>query len=174
MTRDLYEKNFTLALARRLQSELRNRGLAALVLRDGDGAVSLERRAAIVNALRPAMFVSLHAAASAPALRVYTALLAAPKPAPSVFLPWESAQAPYLQRSRLLASAIGDELTQGELAVQTMAAALPPLNAVTTAAVAVEVSSDEPARFTSAEFQQWLATSLAAGLSKARGKIEEK
>jgi len=167
------EKEVTLALARRLRAELQNRGLSAMLLRDADNYISLDQRAATVNGLRPLMFVSLHAATSEAAVRVYTALLPAAQPEAGVFRPWESAQEPFLERSRLLASSLSDELRRRDVQVLMLPAPLRPLNNVTTAAVAVEVClpGNEPAGFTAA-YQQSLAAWLATALANVRGKLE--
>lgn len=170
---NLEEKEVTLALARRLRTELQNRGLGATLLRDADNYLSLDQRAATVNGLRPLMFVTLHAATSEAAVRVYTALLPAAQPEAGVFRPWESAQEPFLERSRLLASSLSDELRRRDVQVLMLSAPLRPLNNVTTAAVAVEVClpGNQPAGFTAA-FQQSLAAGLATALANARGKLE--
>ncbi len=59
-----YEKQVTLALARKLERELEARGAQVALTRDDDRYVSLRRRAALASDLDADAFVSLHANAS--------------------------------------------------------------------------------------------------------------
>ena len=58
------EKDVTLAMARRLERELEARGFAVELTRPDDRYVPLEERAAIANARRGDLFISLHANAN--------------------------------------------------------------------------------------------------------------
>ena len=60
----LPEKDVVLALGRKLQHELANRGISAGLLRNSDIAITLDQRAISANAARPAIYVALHAANS--------------------------------------------------------------------------------------------------------------
>lgn len=60
----VYEKRVTLAVARRLATELRARGVDVVLTRRRDRYVTLHERVRRANAARPDCFVSLHANAS--------------------------------------------------------------------------------------------------------------
>jgi hypothetical protein len=90
------------------------------------------------------------------------------------FLPWELAQAPYLEQSSMAASALAAACTVSGLPVRSSAAPVRPLNSVTLAAIAIEVaplgiSPDELGR---AEYQQKIAAAVASGIADLRGKLE--
>ena len=77
ITPSLAEKDVVLALARRVQHELASRGIAAGMLRNSDVAISLDQRAVSVNAARPALYITLHAANTGRGVHVFTAMLPA-------------------------------------------------------------------------------------------------
>jgi N-acetylmuramoyl-L-alanine amidase len=56
----LREKELTLQIARRVAARLRKQGGKAVLTRTGDLAVALARRAALANAIRADLFVSIH------------------------------------------------------------------------------------------------------------------
>ncbi|MFA7172421.1 MAG: N-acetylmuramoyl-L-alanine amidase [Kiritimatiellia bacterium] len=60
-SRDLYEKEITLELARRVGKILRNHGLKVRSTRDSDKTLSLNARAAIARKEKADLFVSIHA-----------------------------------------------------------------------------------------------------------------
>src|SRR5579872_7479208 len=62
LTSQLAEKDVTLALGRRLRQELEARGLATLLLRDGDSTLTLDQRASLTNSAHPAIYICIHAA----------------------------------------------------------------------------------------------------------------
>ncbi len=131
------EKDVTLAVARRLESAIERRlGIRVILTRDGDQTVALDERAERANNNKADLFVSLHANAStaraAAGAEVFylgleeyggeaervarTAGVALP-----VFgggtrhielIPWELAQARYLDRSAALAGMVEEELRQ--------------------------------------------------------------
>jgi len=131
------EKDVTLAVARRLESAIERRlGIRVILTRDGDETVALDARAERANNNKADLFVSLHANAStaraAAGAEVFylgleeyggeaeraarTSGVALP-----VFgggtrdielIPWELAQARYLDRSAALAGLVENELRQ--------------------------------------------------------------
>ena len=171
----LQEKNVTLALARRLQKELEARGIPVVLTRVADNLLTWDQRAISANTSHAALYVALHASAAGHGVRIYTSLIpsAAPSQGKPSFLPWETAQSPFLVQSSSAASAIAAECTSAGLPVRASAAPLRPLNSVTTAAVAVEISplgslADELA---APDYQQKVAAALASGIAALRGKL---
>ena len=170
----LAEKDVTLALARKLRSELQARGIVALLLRDSDTTLSLEQRAEAVNASRAAVYVALHAANLGTGVRVYTSMLPASDNRFQLFIPWETAQAGHIESSRLVADAVAGEVIKHEMPSWTVAAPVRPLNNVVTAAIAVEVSLPGPQveKLASAGYQQQVAAAIASGIADARAKLD--
>jgi N-acetylmuramoyl-L-alanine amidase len=131
------EKDVTLAVARRLKSAIEGRlGIRVLLTRDGDQTAGLDERAAVANSNKADLFISLHANASPRAstagaevfslsLEGYGQEAEAASSADGVTLPvfggpprviqlvpWEMAQARYLDQSAALAGLVADELRQ--------------------------------------------------------------
>jgi N-acetylmuramoyl-L-alanine amidase len=131
------EKDVTLAVARRLKGAIEGRlGIRVLLTRDGDQTTGLDERAAVANSNKADLFISLHANASPRAstagaevfslsLDGYGQEAEVASPADGVTLPvfgaaprviqlvpWEMAQARYLDQSAALAGIVADELRQ--------------------------------------------------------------
>lgn len=172
----LLEKSVNLALARRLQKELESRGIPVVLTRVADNALAWDQRAVSANTSHASLYVALHASASGHGVRFYTAMLpaAAPGQPQRSFLPWEQAQSPYLAQSSAAAATLSAECASNGLPVRSAIAAVRPLNSVTLAAVAVEVSplGSSPDELANAEYQQRVAGALAAGISRLRGQWE--
>ena len=170
----LAEKDVTLAFARKLRSELQARGINTLMLRDSDSTLTLEQRADTVNASRAAVYVALHAASLGTGVRVYTAMLPAVATRQQLFVPWETAQSGHTTASRVIANAVAEEIGKKELPSEVVAAPVRPLNNVTAAAIAVEVSLPGPQVDTlnSANYQQQVASAIATGIADARPQVE--
>ncbi len=169
----LAEKEVTLAFARKLRSELQNRGIATLMLRDSDATLSLEQRAETANTSRAAVYVTLHAATMVRGVRVYTAMLPASDSKPQMFIPWETAQAGHTAASRVLAESVAEELGKRELPTAIAAAPIRPLNNVVAAAIAVEVTppGKQVEGLTLSSYQQAVTGAIAEGIASARGKV---
>ena len=175
LSESLVEKEVTLALARRLRAELQNRGVAAALLRDGDQTLSFDQRAVAANAARAAVYISLHATGSGAGIRVYTPMLTSAAPPAGPFVPWDTAQAPFLSRSMMLANAIDEAAGKSGAGVALMPAPVRPLNNIAAAAIAVEITPPrrEVESLASAQYQQQVAQILAAGIAGARSKLME-
>ena len=171
----LPEKDVVLALARRVQRELASRGIAAGLLRTNDAAISLDQRAASANAARPALYVALHAANTGRGVHVFTALLPAANLSPKSFLPWDTAQAAFLDLSGTVAGSVAAELDARKLPNATLLAPLRPLNNIAAPAIAVEIAppSDKVDDIASASYQDQVAQSIAAGIAAVRAKLPE-
>ena len=170
----IVEKNVTLALARELRNELKERGIASRLLRDSDTAISLDRRAQAANEQRSAIYVALHAGPLGKGVRVYWPLLVSQEPAVGRFLPWDSAQIPSLGRSGQLAKAVYRELQKKDLQASILRAPLRPLNNITAPAIAVELAlqSGDPRSLESARFQNTVASAIAAAIAQERPHLE--
>ncbi len=175
ITPSLPEKDVVLALARRVQRELNNRGIAAGLLRNSDVAISLDQRASSANAARPALYVVLHAANTGRGVHVFTELLPPANASPQSFLPWDTAQAAFLDLSGTVAGSVAAELEARKLPNATLLAPLRPMNNIAAPAVAVEIASpsENVEEIAGAAYQEQVAQSIAAGIAAVRGKLPE-
>ncbi len=167
------EKDVSLALARELRRQLEDRGVEVRLLRESDINLSLERRAAISNEEHTGLYVALHAGQPGKGVRVYAPALAeSPSPAVGRFLPWDSAQAGSLGRSRAVARIVAAEVGKTGLPVAGLSAPLRPLNNLTSPAIAVEWAPS-PEDLRPQQLQKLgntLAAAVASGIVEARSK----
>src|ERR1700733_12259308 len=161
----LVEKNVVLIFARMLRSEFERQGFRVVMTRNDDSNPSYEDRAAVANAYRDAIFISLHVSStgqlgatrtycyqfSNPVAIVSAATAAANAPGivatnavpASGLLVWEEAQRPYMESSHRVADVLQSALAQkfaGSPATSTRFA-VRELRSVAAPAIAVEVSS---------------------------------
>lgn len=172
----LLEKDITLSIARKLRTELRNRGITAVLLRDGDNTIDYDQRAVATNAQRAALYISIHAGLPGTGVRVYTAMMSAPvaeqknKKPNGPFVPWESAQAGYLSRSQSLAASLVSGFSEAKIASASAVAPLLPLSHIAAPAVAIEiappVADSRPDELSSQKYQQAIAVVAAAAIAK--------
>jgi N-acetylmuramoyl-L-alanine amidase len=169
----LMEKDVTVALARSLRQELESRGIPTLVLRDSDANLSLDQRAVFANADRAAIYVALHAASSGHGVRVYTALLPFGGDDRGAFRSWTTAQHASLSLSQSTASAVAAEMQRRQIPVRTLAAPLRPLNNLTGAAIAVEVSpqGSDSSQLTAPDYQQLVTSAVATAIAATRDRL---
>ncbi len=170
---DIAEKDFNLGLARRLRAELEGRGFRAILLRDGDNALSLEQRTLAANSAHASAYIGIHAAASGAGVHVYASDLP-PKGSIRGFLPFATAQAAYVQRSEVLAGGIVAELNRRGVAAVAQTARLRPLNSVAAPAVVIEVGppAADAQGFSSTAYQQSICSALAGATAAARPRLE--
>lgn len=175
ITPSLAEKDIVLALARRVQRELANRGIAAGLLRNSDVPLSLDQRAVAVNAARPALYVALHAANTGRGVHVFTSLLPAANLSRQDFLPWDTAQSAFIDLSGSVAGSVAAELEARKIPYTTLVAPLRPLNNVAAPAIAIEIApaTDKVEEMASASYEEQVAQSIAAGIAAIRGKLPE-
>jgi N-acetylmuramoyl-L-alanine amidase len=173
LTDQLAEKDVTLAFAQRLRQELENRGLTTLLLRDSDTTLSLDQRATGVNKAHPAVYVCLHATSQGNGVRLYTALVPAGGENRGPFLDWDTAQSAFASSSQAAEAAVAAELQKNQIPVRTLVAPLRPLNNIAAAALALEVAPPAVgvSGLDSPEYQQLVATSVAAGIASARDQL---
>jgi N-acetylmuramoyl-L-alanine amidase len=158
-----------------VQKELSNRGVAAGLLRNSDVAITLDQRAISTNAARPAIYVAIHAANSGRGVHVFTTLLDPESLTSRDFLPWERAQAAYLDVSGTVAGSVAAELEARKLPNASLAAPLRPMNNIAAPAFAIEIASptDNVADITSPAYLDQVAQAIAAGIAAVRSKVPE-
>ncbi len=174
LTNQLAEKDVTLAFGRRLRQELETRGLATLLLRDGDSTLSLDQRASLTNSAHPTIYICIHAASQGNGVRVYTALVPAEAENSGPFLSWDAAQTAFQLLSRSAGTGLVAELQSKQIPARSLIAPLRPLNNITAAALALEVAppSDDVSQLDSPAYQQSIAAAIAAGVADIRNKLE--
>jgi len=169
----LLEKDVTVAFARSLRQELESRGIPTLVLRDSDANLSVDQRAVLANADRPAIYIALHASSSSHGVRVYSALLPYGQDDRGPFLSWTTAQHGSLPVSQNTANAVAGELQKRQVPVRALAAPLRPLNNVIGPAIAVEVGpqGSDVAQLTAPDYQQLVTSAVASGVAAVRDQL---
>jgi N-acetylmuramoyl-L-alanine amidase len=146
------ESDVVLSFARLLRISLEAQGLRVLLTRQANEDPSFDDRSKTANAVRGAIFITLHVSSTGPAgtVRVYSlpvdgapSVTAAASPPRPLLVRWDSAQQRYLDLSRRLAELIQIQMAQrfrGSAETPT-AAAVRQLRTVAAPAVAIEVSS---------------------------------
>jgi N-acetylmuramoyl-L-alanine amidase len=174
LTEQIAEKDVTLTFARLLRQELNSRGLRTLLVRDGDTTLTLDQRATTTNSAAPAIYLSVHAASQGTGVRLYTALPASGGENIGPFLDWDTAQAPFEALSDAAATSVAAALHGKQFPVRTLTAPLRPLNNITTAALAIEITppAGDASRLNSAAYQQPIAAAVAAGVADARDRLQ--
>jgi N-acetylmuramoyl-L-alanine amidase len=172
---DTAEKDVTLAFARRIRVELQNRGITAVMLRDADTPLALQQRAEMANAAHAALFLTIHAGSMGSGVRVYSSMLPPSSEASVVFLPWETAQARYVNSSHAVADGITLELGRRRVRAESLEAPVRPLNNIAAAAVAIEVNAPatDTRAFHSPNYQLSVASAVADAVLAARPRLEE-
>jgi len=169
----LLEKDVTVALARSLRQELESRGITTLVLRDSDANLSLDQRAVFANADHAAIYIALHAASNGHGVRIYTALLPSGDDDRGPFRSWTTAQHTALPLSQSAASAVTAEFQKRQIPVRLLAAPLRPLNNLTGAAIAVEVTPQgtDLAQLTAPDYQQLVTSAVATAIASVHDQL---
>ena len=168
------EKDVTLAFARRIRAELQNRGITTVMVRDADTALALQQRAEMANAAHAAIFLTIHAGTMGSGVRVYSSMLPPSAEASAVFLPWETAQARYVDSSHALADGITLQLGRRRVPAESLEAPVRPLNNIAAVAIAIEVNAPatNPRAFHSPNFQLTVASAVAEAVLAARTRLE--
>lgn len=170
----LAEKNLTLALARRIRQELENRGLATLLVRDGDYALTTDQRANLGNTSHAVVYIAVHASPQAHGLRVYRGLVPAVAQSNGPFLDWNTAQSSFAESSAAAAQAITIEAANQKFPARALIAPVRPLNNIITAAVAIEAAplGDDLSELSSRAYQQRVATIVAGAIANAKDRLQ--
>jgi len=182
------EKDVTLALAGRLRGALTAAGFTVVSTRDADpaSAPSSDQRAETANRAHALACLVIHATGSGSGVHLYTSALpaddasedaaASGDAAAFAAVPWETAQAGSVAQSLRLAGDLNAALKAGGLAVVMGRAPLRPLDNMMCPAVAVEVAplagSGESTPVTDADYQQRVATTLAAVVKAWRAQVD--
>jgi N-acetylmuramoyl-L-alanine amidase len=182
-TSGIAEKDVVLQFARALRAELERLGYRVIMTRNDDSDPSYDDRAALANAYRDAVFVSLHVSSTGKigTARAYYYQVSTSAPAfgstspapsgPSAPILWEDTQRPFAEPSRRLANLVQIELTHrfaGSPNAPTPVA-VRSLRSVGAPAVAVEVSSVAGAdSIALTSLSGPLASSLARGVAAFR------
>jgi N-acetylmuramoyl-L-alanine amidase len=182
----LVEKDVVLQIAKILRAELERTGYRVVMTRNDDSNPSYEDRAALANAYRDAIFVSLHVSTTGAtgSTRAYFYQFPVPFQATDASLtsnaatrgfgtaiPWDQAQRPFGEQSRRLANLVQIELTRrfSQSPNAPTPAEVRNLRSVAAPAVAVEISSvsvSDPIALTS--LSGLLAASIARGIAAFR------
>jgi N-acetylmuramoyl-L-alanine amidase len=143
-------------------------------LRDGDITLSLDQRAAMTNSSGAAIYICLHAASEGNGVRLYSSLIPSAGENHGQFVDWDTAQTPFQQTAQAAESGIATELKNKQLPVRTFSAPLRPLNNMTMPAFAIEVSptTGKVAQLTMPDYQQLVASAVAAGVVDVRDKLQ--
>jgi N-acetylmuramoyl-L-alanine amidase len=183
------EKDVTLALAGRLRAALTAAGFAVVATSDAESAnpPSNDQRVETANRARALACVVIHATGSGTGVHVYTSALqslpAADDSAASgdsaagfVPVPWDSAQAGWVERSLRLASDLDAALGKAGIPAVVGRAYVRPLDNMMCPAVAVEIAplmeGGESTPVTDAEYQQRVAETVAAAVKAWRGHVD--
>jgi N-acetylmuramoyl-L-alanine amidase len=168
----LLEKTISMALAEKLRTELSNRGISSILLREGDQDISGDDRAQAANIAHASYYVGIHAGQGGAGVRVYTPIQTSPTPS-ALFQSWDSVQSSYADRSAVLAAGMTSQIAQKKIAVRQLAANTSPVAHVAAISVVVEVApedEDEQGSLTSAQYQQKIAQAIAMSIAEARSK----
>jgi N-acetylmuramoyl-L-alanine amidase len=175
LTDKIVEKDITLALAYKLRAELEKRGIAAVLLREGDTTLSFDQRASTTDAAHPALYIALHAGALGSGVHVYTSLARSGATASTgAFAAWDTAQFNFLGPSHNVADTVVKTISKKDLGVLEMPAPVRPLNNIAAPALAVEIAPHGNIQdLIDAKYQQQVAAALADGIAAWRAKPEQ-
>jgi N-acetylmuramoyl-L-alanine amidase len=173
------EKDVVLNFARIARAELERQGFRVVMTRNDDSNPSYDERAAVANAHRDALFVSLHLSSTGPSgiARAYSYRFSTGVPEASTsngLIPWTEAQQPYTEASHRLADILQLELAQRFAGSPALSTAVPirELRSIAAPAVAIEISSvsvADPNSLTA--FAPPLVTAIVRGLTIFRPAI---
>ena len=167
----LDEKDLVLMLAIRLRSMLSARGVPVVTTRESDATLPPAWRAAIANGHKAAACLILHASDSGSGIHLFTSSL--PPSQPATFLPWDQAQAAYLQQSLRWAAEINTAMTHASVPVTLGRTAMQPLDNMTCPAAAVEIApltkdGATTTALTDPDYQSRILAGLAAAIESWR------
>src|SRR6185437_8029345 len=159
----LYEKDVTLAIARRLRQDLATRGIICQLVRDSDVGLSDDQRATVANSIAPGLYLVIHASSMGTGLRLFSAMLPVSQDGRGVFVDWQTAQAPSLDRSKTIQQQLIASIQKMGFPVRSLIAPLRPLNNIKVPALAVEVAptTSDVAQLGTTNYQDMVSAALA-------------
>lgn len=166
------EKSANLALSVRLRSLLAARGIQVITTRETDVSIDLDQRATIANHTKAEVCMSLHASESGAGVHLFASSLS-PEPLRR-FMPWKTAQSPWVTRSLALAGAVNSALIHASFTVTLGRIPLSGVESMSCPAMAVEVGPlRDPENKIIAEpdnpdYQAKIASALAAAVLEWR------
>lgn len=159
----LYEKDVTLAIARRLRQDLTTRGIVCQLVRDSDVGLSDDQRATVANSIAPSLYLVIHASSMGTGLRLFSAMLPVSQDSHGVFLDWQTAQASSLDYSKTVQQQLTASIQKIGFPVRSLIAPLRPLNNIKFPALAVEVAptTSDVAQLGTGNYQDMVSAALA-------------
>ena len=159
----LYEKDVTLAIARRLRQDLTTRGIVCQLVRDSDVGLSDDQRATVANSIAPSLYLVIHASSMGTGLRLFSAMLPVSQDSHGVFLDWQTAQASSLDYSKTVQQQLTASIQKIGFPVRSLIAPLRPLNNIKSPALAVEVAptTSDVAQLGTGNYQDMVSAALA-------------
>jgi N-acetylmuramoyl-L-alanine amidase len=163
-----FEKAYALAMSVRLRSLLGARGISVVTTRESDADVDADRRAEIANRANAQACLTIHASQTGTGIHIYASSLA--PVAPTIMLPWKTAQAAWVTRSLALAGVVNSAMSHAGLDVALGRTDLPTIDCMACPALAIEigkqVSQDKAATggFDDPNYQAGIAQALAAAI----------
>ena len=159
----LYEKDVTLAIARRLRQDLTTRGIVCQLVRDSDVGLSDDQRATVANSIAPSLYLVIHASSMGTGLRLFSAMLPVSQDSRGVFLDWQTAQASSLDYSKTVQQQLTASIQNIGFPVRSLIAPLRPLNNIKFPALAVEVAptTSDVAQLGTGNYQDMVSAALA-------------
>ena len=126
------------------------------------------------NSAGAAIYICVHATSQGHGVRLYTALMPSGGENQGPFLDWDTAQSSFEATSQLAQSGVATALQSKQIPVRTLSAPLRPLNNVTAAALAIEVSpaTSDVSQLNTPEYQQLIASAVATGIADVRDKLQ--
>ncbi len=175
------EKDVTVTVVGRLRPLLASGGFAIVTTRDSDltDLLPADQRAEAANRAHALACIVVHATASGSGVHIFTSTLP-PEPAaaddpgsdstaPFTPIPWESAQAGFVDQSRRLSDLLKATLAKTGVPVLAAAAPLRPLDNLMCPAVAIEIaprpaSSGSPTPAADPDYQQQIVAAISSAL----------
>ena len=176
----LLEKNVVLTFSGRLKAALTAAGFTVLTTRDNDpgDALPAGQRAGIANHARPLACLLLHAASSGSGVHIVTSDLP-PADHGSSYAPrrWQTAQATSILESLTLAGELSAALKSAKptskFSIVQMRAAVPPIDNLISAAVAIEIApASRTVPATNEAYQQRIVAGIVKALTAFRDEHE--
>jgi N-acetylmuramoyl-L-alanine amidase len=182
------EKDVVLAFVQRLRPTLASVGFNVVTTRDADLAAALptDQRAETANRVHALACIVIHATGTGSGVHLYTSTLP-PAPGadnsssassapdattPFTPIPWESAQAGFVEQSRRLSDLLKATLAKSGLPVLTGTAPLRPLDNLMCPAVAIEIAprgeTGTPTSPSDTSYQQQITSAVSSALEAWR------